>query len=166
LTGPAQRLIKPRPLQGGTSAPTQRRLASELEAFLKVKYATIAARKHAIFQHFQRNPTLYLCKDNPEWVHPIQQEVITKIEEFWTLEKCLSVQIHCKVGHAEKYQHLINITSKNYNEQKQEWAHQELLEKGSKVFLPKFKSKNQVTGLRTKIASVIPLIQDEAGKAC
>jgi hypothetical protein len=181
LTGAAQRILKPRPLQGGTSAPTQRRLITELDSFLNTKYATVATRKQAIFEHYQRNPALYLevtttgitltafnkiCAENPEWVHFIRREVITQIEEFWSAEKCLSLQIHCKFGAGEKYQHLINISAEDYSEEKREWVHKELFEKGSGVFLPKFKSKNQVTGLRREIAEVIPLIQDEAGIAC
>jgi hypothetical protein len=50
LKGVAER-VQPRPLQGGTSAPTQRRLASKLGSFLDSKYATIDARKKAIFEH-------------------------------------------------------------------------------------------------------------------
>jgi hypothetical protein len=107
-----------------------------------------------------------ICENNPEWVHPIRRKVITQIEEYWTLEKCLSLQIHCKIGAGEKFQHLINITAKDYNKTKKEWVPKELFEKGSGVFIPKFKSKNQVTGLRREIAEVIPLIQDEAGTAC
>jgi hypothetical protein len=181
LTGAAQGILKPRPLQGGTSAPTQRRLAAELDSFLNAKYATEATQKQAIFEHYQRNPALYLevtttnitltafnkiCADNPEWVHSIHRQVITEIEDFWSLEKCLSLQIHCKIGAGDKYQHLINISSKDYSEGKKEWVHKELFKKGSGVFLPKNKSKNQVTGLRREIAEVIPLIQDEAGTAC
>jgi hypothetical protein len=92
--------------------------------------------------------------------------VVTAIEEFWTLEKCLSIAINCKVGHGEKFQNLISITSKEYNEATKEWDQKELFSKGSKVFLPKFKSKNAVNGLRTLIAESNPLIQDEQGTAC
>jgi hypothetical protein len=98
--------------------------------------------------------------------YSIRREVITQIEEFWTVEKCLTLQIHCKIGAGEMYQHLINICAKDFSEEKKEWVHKELFGKGSGVFLPKFKSKNQVTDLRTEIAQVIPLIQDEAGTAC
>jgi hypothetical protein len=73
---------------------------------------------------------------------------------------------HCKIGAGEKYQHLINISAKDYSDEKKQWVHKELFEKGSGVFLPKFQSKNQITGLRMEIAEVIPLIQDEAGTAC
>jgi hypothetical protein len=97
------RLVKPsietkaRPLTGGLSAPTQRRLAAELENFLLLKFATTAARDQALYKHFQRFPNRYTaitdhglslagfqkaCAENPEWVHPIRREVVTKIEEF------------------------------------------------------------------------------------
>jgi hypothetical protein len=170
-----------RPLLGGNSAPTQRRIAAELGNFLEHKFATAEARKQALYEHFQRNPHMYtaiiahgitlagfhsVCRQNPEWVNPIRREVIEKIEEFWTLEKCLSIQIHSKVGHAEKYQHLINISAKDYCETKKEWVHKELFERGSGVFLPRFKSKNAVTGLRDAIVATNPLLQDEAGTAC
>lgn len=52
------RLTKPsierkvRPLTGGVSAPTQRKLAVELENFLNLKFATTAARNQALYEHF------------------------------------------------------------------------------------------------------------------
>jgi hypothetical protein len=61
---------------------------------------------------------------------------------------------------------LINISSKEYNEATKEWDQKELFGLGSKVFLPKYKSKNAVNGLRTLIAESNPLIQDEQGTAC
>jgi hypothetical protein len=118
-------------LTSGISAPTQRRLAAELENFLGLKFAIQEARNQALYEHFTRFSNRYTaitahglslagfqkaCEDNPNWVHPIRREVISKIEDFWTSEKCLSIQIHRKVGHGEKYQHLINIAAKKYNE--------------------------------------------------
>jgi hypothetical protein len=169
------------PLTDGVSAPTQRKVAAELESFLLLKFATTAARDQALYEHFIRLSNRYTaitahgltlagfqkaCEENPEWVHPIRREVITKIEEFWTAEKCLSIQIHCKVGHGEKYQHLINIAAKEYNAKQKKWEHKELFEKGSAVYLPKFMAKNAVNRLREEIAEVNPLIQNEAGTAC
>jgi hypothetical protein len=170
-----------RPLLGGHTAPTQRRIAAELQTFLEHRSATPEARKQALYEHFQRHPQLptaitaqsitlanfqKVCRENPEWAHLIRRDVIEKIEEFWTLEKCLSIQIHCKVGHAEKYQHLINISAKEYSEAKKQWEHKELFEKGSGVFLLKCKSKNSVTGLRDDIVETNSLLQNEAGTAC
>lgn len=91
------RLVKPsidrrvRPLTGGLSAPTQRKLATELENFLLLNFATTAAQNQALYEHFLRFPNRYTsitahglslagfqkaCSDNPEWVHPIRREVI------------------------------------------------------------------------------------------
>jgi hypothetical protein len=81
-------------------------------------------------------------------------------------EKCLSIQSNCKVGHNEKYQQLNNLASKTFSTAKREWVRKELFAPGSKVFVPKFPSKNKVKGLRTEIAAEIPLIQDESGIAC
>jgi hypothetical protein len=74
--------------------------------------------------------------------------------------------LHCKVGHSEKYQHLINLASKTYNTTKKEWERKELFYPGSQIYVPRFQSKNQVEGLRTEIAEEIPLIQDESGTDC
>jgi cell division protein ZapA (FtsZ GTPase activity inhibitor) len=104
------RLVKPnierkiRPLTDGVSAPTQRRLASEIEKFLNLKFATSAARDQALYQRFQRNPHRYkailahgltlggfkrACEDHPEWVQPIRREVVTKIEDSGPLKSAL-----------------------------------------------------------------------------
>jgi hypothetical protein len=163
---------------------TKKRLAQILQAFLDKRYEKEAQPKALLF-HFQGNPEQYklifesikeesvsltsflaACKSHPEWLNPIRREVVTEIEKFWTAEKCLTIQLHCKVGHSEKYQHLINLASKTYDLVKKTWVHKELIESGSGVFVPKFPSKNQVGGLRAEIAAEIPLIQDEAGTAC
>jgi hypothetical protein len=97
LTGAAQRvpqpILKPRPLQGGATAPTQRRLASELGAFLDSKFATVAARQQALFEHSQRHPTLYqeiktsgitlrafnqIRENNSEWVIPSAEKSLLR----------------------------------------------------------------------------------------
>jgi hypothetical protein len=92
--------------------------------------------------------------------------VVTAIDEFGTLKKCLSIAINCKVGHGEKFQNLINISAKEFNKTTKEWDHKELFGKGSKVFLPKLKAKNAVNGLRTLIAESNPLLQDDHGTTC
>jgi hypothetical protein len=109
---------------------------------------------------------LEACEAHPDWLNPIRREVVAEIEKFWTAEKCLSIQLHCKVGHSEKNQHLINLASKTYNTTKKVWERKELFYPGSQVYVPRFRSKNQVKGLRTEIAEEIPLIQDESGTAC
>jgi hypothetical protein len=106
------------------------------------------------------------CEADPDWLNSFRRETVAEIEKFWTAEKCLSIQLHCKVGHSEKYQHLINLASKTYNTTKKEWVRKELFYPGSQVYVPKFQPKNQVKGLRTEIAEEIPLIQDESGTAC
>jgi hypothetical protein len=74
--------------------------------------------------------------------------------------------LNCKVGHSEKYQQLINLASKTYGTAKKEWVRKKLFHPGSKVFVPKFPSKNEIKDLRTEIAAEIPLIQDKSGTAC
>jgi hypothetical protein len=177
---PKEEAEESRKIQGGTSAPTRKKLADELHSFLNKRFLK-PAQKQALFEHFQRHPTLYTpilnqglthatfqkaCEENPDWLSPIRREVVQKIEQFWTLDKCLSIQLHCKVGHSEKYQHLINLTAKTYSPGTKEWVRHELFGKGSEIFVPRFKSKNEIAAHRTEIASEIPLLQDEAGTAC
>jgi hypothetical protein len=143
-------------LQGGETRVIKKRLARILQAFLDKRYEKEAQPK-ALLSHFQRNPEQYklilesikeesvsltsflaACESHPEWLNPIRREVVTEIEKFWTAEKCLSIQLHCKVGHSGKYQHLINLASKTYDPVKKTWVHKELFESGSGVFVPKF----------------------------
>jgi hypothetical protein len=81
------------------------------------------------------------------------------------VQKCLSIQIHSRVGSGEKYQHLINTFAKNYDKEKKKWLWCELYGKDSGVFLLLLKSKNAVTAFRGEIATEIPLLQDEADTA-
>jgi hypothetical protein len=53
-------------------------------------------------------------------------KVISKIEDLWTSGKCLSIQIHCKVGHGEKYQHLIILWQRNGDAKNKKWEHMKL----------------------------------------
>jgi hypothetical protein len=173
-----------RKLLGGESRVTKKKLATVLQSFFDRRFEK-EAQASALLAHFEQNPDLYqkviakiqvqerdldsflaVCESNPTWVNHIRREVVSEIEKFWTAEKCLSIQLHCKVGYSEKYQHLINLASKNYNKKEKKWEEKELFHPGSRVFVPKFKSKNQVLGLRTEIAADIPLIQDESGTAC
>lgn len=171
-------------LAGGNSKITRKRLADTLQAFLDRRYKK-AAQPQTLLTHFEQNPDLYkevvqaikedsvslasflkACETHPDWLNPIRREVVAEIENFWTAEKCLSIQIHCKVGHSEKYQDLINLSSKTYTTDKKEWKRKELFYPGSQVYVPRFPSKNEVFGLRSEIAEEIPLIQDEQGTAC
>jgi hypothetical protein len=176
---PTKRVQKERRLYGGTTAPTKVKLAKRLETLLAAKFATEDARKQALYEHFVRHPTDYhailnhnptrasfeqLCKDHKEWLIPIQQDLVHRIGAAWTLQKCLSIQIHCKVGGAKKYQHAINILAKNYSEEARKWIPHEIYE-ASRVFFPLLKSKNQVIGFREAIIAENPLIQDENGTA-
>jgi hypothetical protein len=169
-----------RPLLGGHTAPTRLKLARQLESLLSLKFATIPARRQALYEHYQRHPSDYypilqqgvtqaafddLCKLHPQWLYRYQKDVVDKIEHEWSVQKCLSIQIHSRVGSGEKYQHLINTLAKNYDEEKKKWLRCELYEKDSGVFLPLLKSKNVVTAFRGEIATEIPLLQDEAGTA-
>lgn len=176
---PTYKAGRERLLHGGSTLPTKLKLAKRLETLLAAKFATPAARKQALYEHFLRHPDDYysitshgvtrpafdqLCKDNKAWLIPIQQDVIDRIEKEWSLAKMLSLQIHCKVGGAEKYQHMINILAKNYNEEARKWIPKELYE-GSGVYLPMLKSKNGVIDYRAAIIAENPLIQDEHGTA-
>ncbi|GAQ92513.1 hypothetical protein KFL_010360010, partial [Klebsormidium nitens] len=75
-------------------------------------------------------------------------------------------QIHCKIGHSEKWQFLINLLSKTYSSTEKQWVRREILGKGSKVYLPLLKSENQVNSHRAALHSIIPLLQSEDGTAC
>ncbi|GAQ93252.1 hypothetical protein KFL_013900010, partial [Klebsormidium nitens] len=92
--------------------------------------------------------------------------VVKAIEDAWTLDQCLAAQIHCKIGHSEKWQFLINLLSKTYNSVEKQWVRRKILGKGSKVYLPLLKSKNQVNAHRAALHAIIPLIQNEDGTAC
>jgi hypothetical protein len=166
-------------LYGGTSNTTRIKLAKQLDTLLSQRFATSDARKQALYEHFLRHPSDYyaitndgitksafekLCKDHPEWLIPIQQDVLDKIEEHWTLAKCLSLQIHCKVVSSEKYQRAINILGKTYSEAAQKWIPKELYE-GTGLYIPLLKSKNKVSSFRDSIVAKNPIIQDENGAA-
>jgi hypothetical protein len=166
-------------LYGGTSNTTRNKLAKQVETLLSKRFATSDARKQALYEHFLRNPSDYnaitnegttrsafdkLCQDHPEWLIPIQQDVLDRTEEHWTLPKCLSIQIHYKVGSSERYQRAINILGKNYSESAQKWIRKELYE-GTGLYIPLLKSKNSVTGFRDSIVAENPIIQDENGTA-
>lgn len=180
LPGNAAAAPQSRPLTGGRTAPTRPKLARQLEALLSRKFANPTARRQALYEHYLRHPTDYspillegvnqaafddLCKLHPEWLHRYQKDVIHKIEAEWSVEKCLSIQIHSRVGSGEKYQHIINTLAKNYNQSKKAWVRKELFGKDSGVYLPLLKSKGVVTGYREEIATEIPLMQDKAGTA-
>jgi hypothetical protein len=169
-----------RPSTGGHHAPTRLKLARQLEGLLSRKFANPTARRQALYKHYLRHPMDYspillegvtqaafddLCKLHLKWLHRYQKDVIRKIEAEWSVEKCLSIQIHSRVGSGEKYQHMVNTLAKNYNESKKAWVQKELFAKDSGVCLPLLKSKGAVTGFRTEIALAILLIQDEAGTA-
>lgn len=74
--------------------------------------------------------------------------MVNRIELEWSLPKCLPMQIHCKVGAQEKYQHLINLMSKNYNEETKKWEHKDVL---PGVKMPKLKSKNQASSFNCSL---------------
>jgi hypothetical protein len=99
---------------------------------------------------------------NPTWLVPIQKDVINKIQAHWTEERCLAIQIHCKVGGSEKWQDLINFSGKVYNEVTEEWDRVPLYEE-SKVLLPLYPSKGRVSAYRASITSENPIIQNEDG---
>jgi hypothetical protein len=104
------------------------------------------------------------CKDHPEWLVPIQQDVVDTIQKHWSLARCLFMQIHCKVGAQEKFQHLINLLAKVYNKEAKKWIRKELYQ-DSGVYIPLLKSKNAVSAYGKSILLENPVIQDEEGTA-
>jgi hypothetical protein len=141
-----------RKLLGGSTRQTRYKLAAQLESSLSSTFST-KARRQALLEHAQQHPTDYssilskgatlpafeqICNEHPAWLLPYQQEVVNCIEREWSLPKCLAMQIHCKVGAQEKYQHLINLMSKNYNEETKTWAHKDVL---PGIKMPKLRSK-------------------------
>jgi hypothetical protein len=169
----------PRKLHGGNSVNTQHKYQNEMEGFLVARFANKEARQQALFQAYKAYPEDYslvtrrdisleqfeeLCRQNPTWLHPVQRDVVQKIEDFWTTSKCLSIQIHCKVGYGGKWQDLINITRKTFNTTTRKWDLNELYE-GSRIYLPSFKSKWAVNVFRAEIHREIPIMQDKTGTA-
>jgi hypothetical protein len=168
-----------RKLIGGTSAGVKSKLASEMEDFLILRFATKTARQHALYEHYRGFPEDYslvinsnitekefevLCDQNPHWLTPIRKDVIDLIEKHWSTARCLGIQIHCKVGHGAKYQDLIHFLGKCYIEEKQGWERVELYFKGSKIFLPLLKGIHRVNNLRDLIHAEVPIMQDATGK--
>jgi hypothetical protein len=87
----------PRKLHGGTSANTKHKYPNEVEGFLIARFATKEARQQALYQHNRAYPEDYfvvtrrdislaefeqLCVQNPTWLHPVQRDVVQKIEDF------------------------------------------------------------------------------------
>jgi hypothetical protein len=170
-----------RKLQGGISKPTLIKLAKRVEEFLSSTFANQETRQAALLQHFLRHPRDYdlitekvrysqaafeqPCNLHPDWLKSHQQAVVKAIEDAWTLDTCLAAQIHCKIGHAEKWQFLINLLSKTFNSREKQWVRREIW-KGSGVHLPLLKSKNQVNKHRAALHAIISLIQNTDGTAC
>jgi hypothetical protein len=169
-------------LYGGTSSTTRIKLAKQLEALLSQKFATSDARKQALYEHFLRNPSDYnaitndgitksafekLCQARPPPManlHPTRCSC-DKIEEHWTLAKCLSLQIHCKLGSSKKYKRAINIMGKNYSEAAQKWIPKELYE-GTGLYIPLLKGRNRVSSLRDAVTAENSItVQDESSTA-
>jgi hypothetical protein len=179
-----EQLAQPQPklarkLIGGMSAGVKSKLASEMEDFLILRFATKTARQQALYEHYRRFPEDYslvvnsniaekefgvLCDQNPHWLTAIRKDVIDLIEEHWSTARCLGIQIHCKVGHGAKYQDLIHFLGKCYIEEKQGWERVELYFKGSKIFLPLLKGIHRVNNLRDLIHAEVPIMQDATGK--
>lgn len=157
---PSMRAHLERPSFGGQTRQTRLKLANKLETLLSARF-TPDACKQALYEHAQRHPHDFstilnqnvtlgafeqLCQQHPDWLTPIQRNVVECIQAQWTLAVCLSLHIHCKVGAQEKYQHMINLLAKVFNEETKKWEHLEVL---SGVKMPKLPSKNQV--LRTAL---------------
>ncbi|GAQ87283.1 hypothetical protein KFL_003430020 [Klebsormidium nitens] len=174
--------LRERKMQGGSTAPTLRKMSSKIETMLTELFANSEARRQALYEHYRRHPSDYqlitnvaaanrttfeaLCRLHPEWLQPHQRAVIEAIEAAWTVNQCLAMQIHCKLGHGEKWQNLINLLCKTYNSLAKEWQPREILYEGSKLYLPSLKSKGRVNEHRETLHAIIPLLQNEDGTAC
>jgi hypothetical protein len=169
-------------MRGGASAPTLLKMSKKVEKMLAERFSSREVRAKALYQHFRRHPQDYLqitaaalnsrstfeelCRRHPEWLHPHQRAVIKAVEDCWSLDQCLGIQVHCKVGHGEKYQTLIHLLGKTYHSRTKEWVPREIMGAGSKVFLPTLGSKNAVNLHRAELHAIIPLLQNHDGTAC
>jgi hypothetical protein len=132
---------EPRKMRGGASMAVKSKAASQVQQFLVLRFSSKEARQMALYEHFRRCPEDYsmvaahgitqqafddLCTLNPEWLVPVQKDVVKEIQKHWSDAVCLSIQIHCKVGHGEKYQDLIHLLAKTFNKQRKGWDRMEL----------------------------------------
>jgi hypothetical protein len=171
---------EPRKMQGGISAGVKSKVAAQVKNFLVLRFSSKEARQQALYEHFRKFPEDYnlvtssgidqagfdtLCKLNPEWLVPVQKDVIKEIEKHWSVAQALSIQIHCKVGHGENYQDLVHLLAKNFNTKRKGWDRVELYFKGSGVLLPLLPSCGRVDALRAEIHAENPIMQDSAGTA-
>lgn len=169
-----------RQMRGGASAGVKSKSAAQVEQFLNTRFATRTARQQALFEHFKRYPENFalvlnanitqtdfdiLCKMNPDWLLPYQNDVLEEIREHWTDEVALAIQIQCKVGHSHKYQDLIHVLAKSYNTKTAKWDRKELCGKGSGLFIPLLPSCKRVDALRAAIGAESPLMQNADGSA-
>jgi hypothetical protein len=170
----------PRQMRGGTSVGVKVKTAAVVDHFLATRFATLAARQQALLEHYRRHPENFslvinqnvsqtgfdqLAKLNPDWLVPHQNDILEEIQRFWTEDKALSIQIHCKVGHSHKYQDLIHVLGKTYNRRTEKWERKELGAKGSGLHVPVLPSCNKVNSLRAAIAAESPMMQNPDGSA-
>jgi hypothetical protein len=170
----------PRQMRGGSSIGVKVKTAAVVDNFLAKRFVSQAARQQALLEHYKRHPENFslvinnnvsqagfddLCRLNPDWVLPYQNVILEEMQRFWTEDKALSIQIHCKVGHSHKYQDLIHVLSKTYNSRTQKWERKELGAKGSGLHIPLLPSCNRVNTLRAAIAADNPMMQNADGSA-
>ncbi|GAQ88200.1 hypothetical protein KFL_004090010 [Klebsormidium nitens] len=173
----------PRPI-GGDSAPTLLKMAAELNSFLETRFASPADIQKGLLEHYSRNRHLYslilqseitqnqfdeVCARNPAWCQTTQRDFVKEITAHYTLARCLTFQIICRVGHQEKYQDAINLLAKVFNTKTKKWDRVEIGYKGgpkeSRLHIPLLKSKNEVSKFRKEIHAKNPVLQDEDGTA-
>jgi hypothetical protein len=167
-------------MRGGNLAGVKVKTAAVVDSFLAKRFATNAAQQQAILEHYKRHPENFslvmnqeisqegfdlLCKLNPDWVVPYQYDILEEIRAFWTEDKALCIQIHCKVGHSHKYQDLIHVLGKTYNTRTEKWERRELGAKGSGLHIPLLPSCNRVNALPAAISAENPLMQNPDGSA-
>jgi hypothetical protein len=120
---------RPRPI-GGSSAPIRLKMANELNEYLAARFSSPEHISQALFQHYKRNKHFYtlittaeidqnefdaLCSRNPSWCLPIQKALVKEIATHYTLARCLTLQIQCRVGGQKKYQDAINLLGQSEN---------------------------------------------------
>ncbi|GAQ92847.1 hypothetical protein KFL_011650020 [Klebsormidium nitens] len=180
LASQPPRATQIRQIRGGPSAGVKTKLAAQVRQFLTKRFASVGARQQALYEHFRRNPADFnlvlnanitqpefdeLCKLNPDWLLPAQSDVLDEIRDHWTEDRALKMQIHCKIGHGHKWQDMIHLLGKDYNEATKHWDRKELCGKGSGLFIPLLPSCKRVDALRKEIAAMNPLMQNEDGSA-
>jgi hypothetical protein len=173
-----QHVWRKKKLQGGPSDFVKYKLVKRLEEVLKDNFANQAARGQALGEHFKRSPGDYrsvlaaaifpdqldsILEAHPGKVQELRTQVILSIERHWSVTRSPAIQHHSKTGSGNRYQHLINLLSKDFNSLLEKWEEKDCLGLPG-TCLPKLKSKNRVNNLRKEIDQENHVEQEEDKK--